>query len=51
MKMRNSPGFSMLEILVVVFIIGLLATMVGPRIVRLMSSGKTTATQATLTGF
>ena len=50
MKMRSSPGFSMMEILVVIVIIGFLATMVGPRVVNLLRSGKTTATQSTLTG-
>jgi general secretion pathway protein G len=49
MNMRRSAGFSIMEIMVVLFIIGLILSMVGPRIVKLMSSGNETATKATLT--
>ena len=45
----KKDAFTIMEILVVVFIIGLLATLVGPRVVELMTKGKVTATKATLT--
>lgn len=41
-------GFSMIEILVVVFIIGLLASLVGPRVINLMFKGQVSATKSTL---
>ena len=49
MNMRRSAGFSIMEILIVLFIIGLILSMVGPRIQKALRSGNTTATQATLT--
>lgn len=48
MNMKRSAGFSIMEIMVVLFIIGLILSMVGPRIVKLMSGGNETATKATL---
>lgn len=49
MTMKRSAGFSLMEMMVVLFIIGLILSMVGPRIVKLMKSGNETATQSTLT--
>jgi len=48
MQVVKKDAFTIMEILVVVFIIGLLATLIGPRVVDLLRRGKTTATQATL---
>lgn len=48
MTIRRSAGFSVMEMLVVLFIIGLIMSMVGPRVVKLMKSGSQTSTQATL---
>ncbi|QQR49736.1 type II secretion system major pseudopilin GspG [bacterium] len=45
---KKSSAFSMIEILVVVFIIGLLATLVGPNIVKLMTRGQRSAAQSTI---
>ncbi len=46
---QKRSAFSMIEILVVVFIIGLLATLIGPNVAKLMFKGQTSATQSTLT--
>jgi len=48
MEMRRSTGFSLMEMMVVLFIIGLILSMVGPRIVKQMAKGKETSTEATL---
>lgn len=48
MNMRRSAGFTMIEIMAVLFIIGLILAMVGPRIQKIMSGGNVTATQALL---
>jgi general secretion pathway protein G len=45
---KKSDAFSMIEILVVVFIIGLLATLVGPNIMKLMTGGQRSAAQSTI---
>ena len=45
---EKRDAFTLMEILVVVFIIGLLATLVGPRVIGLMTKGKISATKATL---
>ncbi len=45
---KKRDAFTMIEILVVVFIIGILATLVGPRVIRLLTKGNVSATQATL---
>lgn len=48
MTMRKSAGFSLVEIMIVLFIIGLLFSLIGPRIAKVILSGNETATQATL---
>ncbi len=48
MMTRNSQAFSMMEIMVVLFIIGLLATFGGPKIMRFFAAGKEKATQTYL---
>ena len=48
MNIRRSAGFSVIEMLVVLFIIALILGMVGPRITKLVRSGKVTSTEATL---
>ena len=48
MTFKRSTGFSLIEIMVVLFIMGLLFSMIGPRIAKVMKDGSTTATQATL---
>lgn len=48
MNYVKRSGFSLIEMLVVVFIIGLLATLVGPRAMKLFFSGKESAAKSTL---
>jgi general secretion pathway protein G len=48
MVYAKRSGFTMIEILVVVFIIGLLASLVGPRVINLMFKGQVSATKSTL---
>ncbi|MBX9830476.1 type II secretion system major pseudopilin GspG [Candidatus Babeliales bacterium] len=48
---KKSSAFSMIEILVVVFIIGLLATLVGPNVMKLMTGGQTSAAKSMVTSF
>ena len=48
MTIRRSAGFSLVEILIVLFIIGLLFSLVGPRIQQAITKSGETATQATL---
>ncbi len=45
---RNSDAFTMMEIMVVVFIIGLLGAMMGPRIVKFMAKGSRGAAQSSV---
>jgi len=47
-RMRNNQAFSMMEIMVVIFIIGLLAATLGPRVVKWMSAGEKTAVKLKL---
>lgn len=44
----SRAGFSMVEMMVVLVIIGILATMIGPRVVSFLSRGKQTSTTATM---
>lgn len=48
MNVRRSPGFTIMEMLVVLGIIALIMSMVGPKIAQVMMSGNKTATVATL---
>jgi len=47
-KTAKSEAFTLIEMLVVVFIIGILATLVGPRVMKLLTGGERSATQATM---
>ncbi len=42
------PGFSFIEVMIVIAIIALFATLVGPRLMGLLGKGRKTATQSTL---
>lgn len=42
------PGFNFIEMMIVIVIIGILASMVGPKVFKLLSGGKKVATQNTL---
>ena len=48
MNIRRSSGFSVMEMLIVLFIIGLILSMVGPRIAKVLMKGNETATETTL---
>lgn len=48
MVTRKSQAFTMLEIMVVLFIIGLLATFGGPQVLKFFAAGKEKATQTYL---
>ena len=48
MNIRRSAGFTMVEIMAVLFIIGLILSMVGPRISKYMASSKVSSTEALL---
>ena len=48
MVLKKRNAFTMIEILVVVFIIGLLATLIGPRLVKMITKGEISATKATM---
>lgn len=48
MMYKNSQAFTMLEIMVVLFIIGLLATFGGPAVLKFFAAGKEKATQTYL---
>ena len=50
MRTRRRAGYTLVEILVVVFIVGLLATIVVPRIVGRTDEARVTAAVATLKG-
>ncbi|MFH0898821.1 MAG: type II secretion system protein GspG [bacterium] len=43
---QKKDAFTLIEIMVVVFIIGLLAAMMGPRIMKVMTGGQTSAAQS-----
>jgi len=45
---RKRDAFSMMEIMIVVFIIGLLAAVVGPNLMKLMFKGNVSAAQSTV---
>ncbi len=49
MTMRRSAGFSLMEMMVVLFIIGIILAMTGPKIMKMMSKGKETSSQQLLT--
>lgn len=48
MTIRRSAGFSVMEMLVVLFIIGIILSMIGPKVVKLMLRGRETSTEQTL---
>lgn len=49
MTMRRSAGFSLMEMMVVLFIIGIIFAMVGPKVIKVMTQGRQTSTQQLLT--
>lgn len=44
----NKPGFSFIEMMVALLIMGIMMTLVGPRVMGLLTRGKSTATTNTL---
>ena len=50
MSLRKSAAFTMIELSVVLFIIGLLAVTMGPSVMEFMFKGEKSATQSTMTG-
>jgi general secretion pathway protein G len=48
---RNSKGFTLIEILVVLAILGLLAGLVGPRVINILGGGQTKAAKLQIEEF
>ena len=47
---KKHSAFTMIEIMIVIFIIGLLASVVGPNLIKLIGKGQVSSTKSTLAG-